>query len=56
MPCSCRSGFDASKPFGTDHLGLSGMKMRVASCGGTLSIESAPGRGTAVSVRVLYED
>ena len=49
-------GFDASKPFGTDHLGLSGMKMRVASCGGTLSIESAPGRGTAVSVRVLYED
>ena len=49
-------GFDASKPFGTDHLGLSGMKMRVDSCGGTLSIESAPGRGTTVSVRVPYED
>ena len=49
-------GFDASKPFGTDHLGLSGMKMRVASCGGTLSIESAHGRGTTVFVRVPYGD
>ena len=49
-------GFDASKPFGTDHLGLSGMKIRVASCSGTLSIESATGRGTTVSVRVPYED
>ena len=49
-------GFNATMPFGTDHLGLSGMKMRVASCGGTLSIESAPGRGTTVSVRVPYED
>ena len=49
-------GFDASKPFGSEHLGLSGMKMRVASCGGTLSIESSPDCGTTVSVRVPYED
>ena len=49
-------GFDASKPFGSEHLGLSGMKMRVASCGGTLSIESAHGRGTTVFVRVPYDD
>lgn len=43
--------FSAS-PSGTPQLGLLGMKERAALIGGTLSIESAPGAGTTVFVRV----
>jgi signal transduction histidine kinase len=32
--------------------GLSGMRQRVARVAGSLAIESAPGRGTALSARV----
>ena len=49
-------GFNSSQSFGSDHLGLPGMKMRVASCGGKFSIESAPGRGTVVSVSLPVDD
>ena len=35
------------------HLGLPGMRERVASIGGRLAIESAPGAGTAVHVQVV---
>lgn len=38
------------------HLGLSGMRERATLLGGTLSVESAPGRGTRVLVSVPVED
>ena len=37
---------------GSSTLGLIGMRERVALVGGTLAIESAPGNGTTVFVRV----
>jgi signal transduction histidine kinase len=44
-------GFDPTGSF-PGHLGLASMRERVAKVGGTLSIESAPGQGTDVCVRV----
>ena len=41
-------GFDADLK--TDGIGLVGMKERVQSMGGELSIRSAPGAGTAISI------
>jgi chemotaxis methyl-accepting protein methylase/signal transduction histidine kinase len=50
------TGFDvaaARRSAHTEHrLGLVGMEERVAQLGGTLTIESAPGRGTTVFVRI----
>ncbi|UOE43189.1 sensor histidine kinase [Agromyces larvae] len=43
------AGFD---PATTSGFGLQSMRERAAALGGTLSIESAPGRGTAVAVTV----
>ena len=49
-------GFDVAavtnKPAGEGGLGLLGMKERVVLAGGTISIESAPGQGTAILVRI----
>ena len=49
-------GFDADSvttPTGDGgRLGLLGMRERVALAGGTLTVESAPGRGTTVVARV----
>ena len=45
-------GFDASARGGCKSLGLVGMRERAASAGGSLAIESAPGRGTRVSASV----
>lgn len=44
-------GFNPSGPF-PGHLGLRSMHERVARIGGTLTIESVPGQGTYVGVRV----
>lgn len=44
-------GFDPTGSF-PGHLGLPSMRERVAKAGGTFVIESAPGQGTAVCVRV----
>jgi signal transduction histidine kinase len=44
-------GFDPAVPF-PGHLGLRSMHERVTKIGGTLSIESVPGQGTYVDVRV----
>ncbi len=44
-------GFDTSLAY-PGHLGLTSMQERVAALGGTLSIESAPGAGTSVTVIV----
>jgi signal transduction histidine kinase len=38
------------------HLGLYGMKERALLLGGTLAVESAPGRGTTIVVRVPVAD
>ncbi len=49
-------GFDAntllSTSGGTRNLGLLGMKERAEICGGTLEIDSAPGRGTRLKVEI----
>ena len=52
-------GFDvaaqAGKPAGLGHLGLDAMRSRAAELGGELTIESAPGGPTALSVAVPCE-
>ncbi len=47
-------GFDLQQPFGTDDtgLGLIGMRERAALVGGTVELESQPGEGTTVVVRI----
>jgi len=45
-------GFDAQRPQNGTHLGLWSMRKRVEQFGGHLTIESAPGQGTRVSVRL----
>ena len=45
-------GFDANSAF--DGLGLAGMRTRVSSMGGQLSIRSAAGSGTTISVSVPH--
>jgi signal transduction histidine kinase len=37
-------------------LGLSGMRERVSLCGGELAVESAPGKGTTIRVRIPLTD
>ena len=44
-------GFDPTGDF-PGHLGLRSMRERVARFGGTVEIDSAPGRGTAIRVRI----
>jgi signal transduction histidine kinase len=43
-------GFDANSA--SDGLGLAGIRARVSSMGGELSIRTAPGSGTTISVSV----
>jgi PAS domain S-box-containing protein len=45
-------GFDSHRKY-PGHLGLKSMQERAAQVGGSLVVESAPGRGTAVQVSVL---
>jgi signal transduction histidine kinase len=47
-------GFDPSAVAG-DHLGLAGMRERVESLGGRLTVESAPGSGSTVRARIPLE-
>ncbi len=49
-------GFIPSIPTVDNQLGLFGMRERVEMLGGKLTVESAPGRGTAVSVEVPVGD
>ena len=39
-------------PLKTSGLGLLGIRERAANCGGTLTVDSAPGRGTRIALRV----
>ena len=45
------AGFDPGGDFG-GHFGLTSMRERAGRLGGTLTVESAPGRGTTVRVRL----
>jgi signal transduction histidine kinase len=46
-------GFDLEQPAGTRHtFGVLGMRERATLLGGTLDIESRPGKGTTVAVRI----
>jgi signal transduction histidine kinase len=62
MCCSIRDdgvGFDCrllQAPSGRKGLGLIAMQERVSAIGGTLRVESCPGRGTEISVRLPLED
>lgn len=53
------SGFDAQQPFSdsgrSGGLGLVSMRERVEDLGGALNLESAPGEGTCVALRLLAE-
>jgi signal transduction histidine kinase len=44
-------GFDADAQH-AGHLGLQSMRERAEACGGTLVLRSAPGRGSALRVRI----
>jgi signal transduction histidine kinase len=62
LRCSIRddgAGFDSQRVQiepGRKGLGLIAMRERVSAIGGTLRIESCPGRGTELSIRVPLED
>ena len=45
-------GFDPSQIVRDDRLGLFGMRERVEMLGGTLLIESAPGKGSTFTVTI----
>lgn len=45
-------GFDPATAGGAGHLGLQNMAARAASLGGSLSVDSASGRGTRIIVRI----
>jgi signal transduction histidine kinase len=46
-------GFDADvRPDGHRRMGLNGMEERAASIGGVLQLESSPGKGTTLFVRI----
>jgi signal transduction histidine kinase len=49
-------GFDPNQPVRPNRLGLFGMRERVEMLGGKLMVESAPGKGTMISVEVPYGD
>lgn len=51
-------GFDMATAAGPahGHFGIQGMRERIDSLGGTLTIESEPGRGTAVRVHLAGID
>jgi PAS domain S-box-containing protein len=47
-------GFDPDSVSTSEHLGLFGMRERMETIGGTLAIESAPGKGSTIMVEVDY--
>ncbi len=51
--CDDGKGFDPADSF-PGHLGLHSMQERVAELGGTFEVQSAPGKGTTIQVRIPY--
>jgi len=47
-------GFDSSVEPPSGHLGLANLRERASSIGGDLAIDSVPGGGTRLTIRVLY--
>jgi signal transduction histidine kinase len=45
-------GFDATRPVGEGHYGLRFIRERAEGMGGRLSIDSAPGQGTRLTLEV----
>jgi signal transduction histidine kinase len=45
-------GFDPARPLGTAHFGLANLRDRAAAVGGSLAIESGPGEGTRIIMRL----
>jgi len=45
-------GFDAAEEPPAGHLGLANLRQRAAALGGIMSIESSPGSGTRLSIRI----
>ena len=48
------TGFDMSSAEGSGHYGLRGMRERIQKIGGELTIETAPGKGTQISIAVPF--
>ncbi len=46
-------GFDPSAPVPNGHVGIAGMRERAQMVGGSVAVESAPGRGTTVRFEVV---
>ena len=45
-------GFDPSRAFGSGHFGIANLKDRAAAIAGSLTIDSEPGKGTRIIVRL----
>jgi signal transduction histidine kinase len=48
-------GFDVARAGGSSHYGLTGMGERIRKIGGALTVESAPGRGTSIKIKIPLE-
>ena len=49
------AGFDSEHPTGAhQHFGINGMRERATLAGGTLDLESVPGKGTTVVARIPF--
>jgi signal transduction histidine kinase len=46
------TGFDPGQRFGSGHFGLANLRDRASALAGSLSIETAPGRGVRIIVRL----
>jgi signal transduction histidine kinase len=47
-------GFNVSSSEGSNHYGLRGMRERIHKLGGELTIETAPGKGTQISIAIPF--
>ena len=47
-------GFIAAANEGSNHYGLKGMKERIEKLGGTLDLQTAPGKGTRIEIEIPY--
>jgi signal transduction histidine kinase len=47
-------GFVAAATKGSNHYGLKGMKERIEKIGGTLDLQTAPGKGTRIEIEIPY--
>jgi len=45
-------GFDPARPLAQGHLGLANLRDRAGAVGGRISIDSHPGKGTRIIVRL----